>query len=55
MKQCPFGETNGCSATPEIPRVFSNPKVHHLLHKSPQIVLVLSHKNAVDALLNLFI
>ena len=49
MEQSPSWEANMCLATQEIPRVLLNPKVHHLIHKSPPPVPILSQIDPIYA------
>jgi hypothetical protein len=34
MKLCPSWEANTCLASPEIPGILWNPKIHYCVHKS---------------------
>jgi len=47
MVQSPSWEANWFAASPEIPRISQNPKVHYRTHKRPPPVSILSQPNPV--------
>jgi len=47
MKHSPSPETNGSSASQNIPRILWNLEAHYQIHDSPPSVTILSHINSV--------
>ena len=47
MAQSLSWEANWFAASPEIPRISGNPKVHYRTHKRPPPVSILSQPNSV--------
>jgi len=47
MVQSPSWEANWFAASPEIPRISRNPKVHYRTHKRPRTVSILDQPNPV--------
>jgi hypothetical protein len=42
MQLSPYTEAVSCAATQDFPNILRNPKVNYLIHKSPQLVPILS-------------
>ena len=55
MEQSPSWEANRFPASQEIPRILSNPKVHHRIYKCTPPVPILSQIDPVHALTYLFL